>query len=125
MYKQNEPKLDINFSSNCNQLGVYPKFRIFKLRNVSNKSASSIRKTLLPSAINKRNKLFQHFLKELNQTKSFLSKQFSVNDFYVLNRYKTSHNKKSLQKLLNTQQKKLPLLTRNCILPTFTATNIY
>ena len=36
-YKKNKLKLDINFLNNCKQLGLYPKFRIFKLLNVSNK----------------------------------------------------------------------------------------
>ena len=33
-YKKNKLKLDINFLSNCKQLGVHPKFLIFKLLNV-------------------------------------------------------------------------------------------
>ena len=59
-YKKNKLKLDIDFLNNCKQLGVYPKFLIFKLLNVSNKDALSIRKRLLHSAINKRNKELQH-----------------------------------------------------------------
>ena len=55
-HKKNKLKLDIDFLNNCNQFGVYPKFLIFKLPNVSNKDALSIRKTLLCSAINNRNK---------------------------------------------------------------------
>ena len=35
-YKKNKLKLDIDFLNNCKQLGVYPKFLIFKLPNVSN-----------------------------------------------------------------------------------------
>ena len=38
-YKKNKLKLDIDFLNNCKQLGVYPKFLIFKLPNVSNKDA--------------------------------------------------------------------------------------
>ena len=38
-YKQNNLKLDIDFLNNCKQLGVYPKFLIFKLLSVSNKDA--------------------------------------------------------------------------------------
>ena len=41
-YKQNKLKLDIDFLNNCKQFGVYPKFLIFKLPNVSNKDALSI-----------------------------------------------------------------------------------
>ena len=100
---------------------MYPKFLIFKLPNVSNKDALSIRKRLLRSAINKRNKELQHVSKELSQSKTFLSKQLSTIDFYILNRSVTSYNKKSLQKSLNTQHKKLSSLTRNCGLPTFTS----
>ena len=55
-YKKKNLKLDINFLNNCKQLGVYPKFLIFKLPNVSTRDASSIRKRLLRSAINKHNK---------------------------------------------------------------------
>ena len=46
-YKKNKLKLDIDFLNNCQQLGVYPKFFIFKLPNVSNKDAFSIHKRLL------------------------------------------------------------------------------
>ena len=35
--KNNKLKLDIDFLNNCKQLGVYPKFLIFKLSNVSKK----------------------------------------------------------------------------------------
>ena len=59
-YKKNKLKLDIDFFNNCKQLGVYPKFFIFKLSNVSNKDFLSIRKILLRSAINKRNKELEH-----------------------------------------------------------------
>ena len=45
-YKNNKLKLDIDFLNNCKQLGVYPEFLIFKLPNVSNKDAQSIRKRL-------------------------------------------------------------------------------
>ena len=38
-YKKNKLKLDMDFLNNCEQLGVYPKFLIFKLPNVSNKDA--------------------------------------------------------------------------------------
>ena len=82
-YKKNKLKLDINFLNNCKQLGVYPKFLIFKLPNVSNKDALSICKRLLCSAINKHNKELQHFLKEVSLSESFLSKQLSTIDFYI------------------------------------------
>ena len=62
-YKKNKLKLGIDFLNNCKQLGVYLKFLILKLPNVSNKSSSSIRKRLLRSAIKKRNKELQHVLK--------------------------------------------------------------
>ena len=75
-YKKNKLKLDIDFINYCKQLGVYPKFLIFKLLNVSNKDASSIRKRLLRSGINKRNKELQHSknLKELSISENILSK---------------------------------------------------
>ena len=113
--------MDIEFLNNCKQLGVYPKFLIFKLPNVSNKDALSIRKRLLRSAINKRNKELQHLLKELSLSVNVLSTQLSTIDFYILTKSITLYNKKSLQKSLYTQQKKLSSLTRDCNLPIFTA----
>ena len=111
-YKNNKLKLDIDFLNNCKQLGVYPKLFISKLPNVSNKDASSIRKILHRSAINNRNKELQHVLKELSKPENFISKQLSTIDFYTLKKSITSHNKKSLQKSLHTQQKNLSSLTR-------------
>ena len=73
--------------------------------NISNKDALSIHKILLCSAINKSNEELQHVSKEFSQPETFLFQQLSTTDFYILNRCITSHNKKSLQKLLNTQHK--------------------
>ena len=95
-YKKNQLKLHIDFLNNCKQLGVYPKFLIFKLPNVSNKEALPIRKRLLRSAINKRNKELQHLSKELSLSVNFLSTQLSTIDLYILTKSITSYNKKSL-----------------------------
>ena len=67
-YKHNKLKLDIDFLNNCKQLGVYPKFFIFKLPNVSNKDALPIRKRPLRNAMNKLNKELRHISKEFNQS---------------------------------------------------------
>ena len=83
-YKKNKLKLDTDFLNNGKQLGVYPKFLIFILPNVSIKDASSIRERLLRSAINKHNKQLQYVLKELSIPENFLSKQLSTVDFYIL-----------------------------------------
>ena len=53
----------------------------FKLLNVSNKDASSIRKRLLWRAINKHNKKLQQVSKEYSLSENFLSKQLSTIDF--------------------------------------------
>ena len=66
-------------------------------------------------------KNFNMSQKKLSHSETFLSKQLSTIDFYILNRSITSHNKKSLQKSINTQDKKLSSLTRNCSLLTFTS----
>ena len=100
---------------------MYPKFLIFKLPNVFNKDALSIRKRPLCSTSNKRNKELQHLSKELSLAENFLSTQFSTIDFFILTKFITSYNKKSLQNSLFTQQKKLSSLTRDCSLPIFTA----
>ena len=61
------------------------------------------------------------FKKKLSLSENFLSTQLSTIDFYILTKSITSYNKKSLQKSLYTQQKKLSSLTRDCNLPIFTA----
>ena len=101
-YKKNKLKLDIGFLNNSKQLGVYPKFLIFKLPNVSNKDAVSVRKRLLRCAINERHKELQHVSKDLSLSENFLFKQLSTVDFYILTKSITSHNKKSLLKSLYT-----------------------
>ena len=75
----------MDFLSNCKQLGVYSKFLIFKLQNVSNKDVSSIFEILFRSAINKRNRKLQHISKELCLSEKLLSKELSTIDFYILN----------------------------------------
>ena len=100
---------------------MYPKFLIFQLPNVFDKEAWSIRKRLFCSAINKSNKELQHLSKELSLTENVSPKQLSTTDFYILAKFITSYNKKSLKKSLHTQQKKLSSLTRDCNLPVFTA----
>ena len=120
-YKKNKLKLDIDFLNNCKQLGVYSKFLIFKLPNVSNKGILSICKRLLCRAINKHNKELQHLSKELSLSENFLSTQLSTIDFYILTKSIRSYNKKLLQKSLYIRQKKLSSLTGDCNLPIFTA----
>ena len=60
------------------------RFLIFKLPNVSNKEALSIRKILLCSTINQCDKEHQHLSKELSLFEKFLSKQLSTIDFYIV-----------------------------------------
>ena len=104
-YKENKLKLDTDFLNSCKQLGVYPKFLIFKLPNVSNKDALSIRKRLFRSAINKCNKELQHFSKELSLSENFLSTQLSTIYFYILTKFIISYNKKSLQNCYTLNKK--------------------
>ena len=54
--------------------------------------------------------------KRTQSVRNVLSKQLSTTDFYILTKFITSHNKKSLQKSLDTQQKMLSSLTRDCSL---------
>ena len=61
------------------------------------------------------------FQKNSVYPKSLLSAQLSIIDFYILAKSITSYNKKSLNKLLYTQQKKLSSLTRDCKLLISTA----
>ena len=73
------------------------------------------------SSITKHNKELQHVSKEISISENVLSKQVSTIDLYTLTKSITPHNKKSLQKSLYTQQKKLSSLTQECSLPIFTS----
>ena len=75
--------------------------------------ALSIRKRLLRSAINKRNKEPKLLSKELSLSEKFFSTQLYPIDFSILIKSITSYKKKSLQKSLHTQQKKLSSLTKD------------
>ena len=61
------------------------------------------------------------FQKNSVYPKNLLSTQLSTIDFYILTKSITSYNKKSLNKSLYAQQKKLSSLTRNCKLLVSTA----
>ena len=89
--------------------------------NVANKDALSIRKRLLHSAINKCNKEIQHLSKEPSLSVNVLSTQPLTTDFYLLTKSIPSYKRKSLQKSLCTQQKKLSSRSRDCNLLIFTA----
>ena len=65
-YKKKKLKLGIDFLNNGKQLGVYPRFIMFKLPNISNKDTLSICKIIFRSAINKHNKELQHLSKEFS-----------------------------------------------------------
>ena len=97
----------INIYKDIARPGVYPKFLIFNLPNVSNKDALLIRKRPLHSAISMRDKEDQHLSKELSLSENVLSTQLFTIYFYILTKSITSYNKKSLQKLLYIQQKKV------------------
>ena len=113
-------KASLIFKSNLLlALSIILKQRHFN--KASYKDALSICKRLLCSTISRRNKELQDLSKELCLSENVLSKQLSTTDIYILTKSITLHNKKLLQKLLNTQQKKLSSLTRNCILSIFTA----
>ena len=86
--------------------------------------AFSICKRLHRSAINKCNTELQHLSKELCLSKNFLLTQLSSIEFYIFIKSITSHNKKSLQKSLYTQQKKLSSLTRDWNLPILQITKL-
>ena len=62
---------------------------------------------------------FAFLIWETKNWENLLCTQLSTIDFYILTKSITSYNKKSLQKLWNTQQKSS--LTRDCNLPIFTA----
>ena len=76
--------------------------------------ALSIRKRLLRSAINKRNKEPKHLSKELSLSEKFFSTQLYPIDFSIVIKSITSYKKKSLQKSLHTQQKSYPHWRRIC-----------
>ena len=101
-YKRNKLKLDIDFLNNRKQLGVYPKFLIFKLPNVSDKDALFVKDSFVVPSINviKNSNIFQ---KNSVYAKNSLSTQISAIAFYILTKSITSYNKKLLQKSLYTQ----------------------
>ena len=60
-YKKNKLKLDIDFLNNCKQLGVYPKFLIFKLMFLTKKLYQFIKDSFVapPASAIKNSNIFQ------------------------------------------------------------------
>ena len=79
-YKKNKLKLDIDFLNNCKQLGVYPKFLVFKLPNVSNKGALSRR--VKDSFVAPSTSVMKNY--NIFQNNSVYPKTFYVHSFLVL-----------------------------------------
>ena len=77
--KQNKLKLDIDFLNNANNLLCIQNSLSFKLPNISNNDALSIRKRLLRSAINKRIKNFN-----ISQKNSVNPKSSYPNSYQLL-----------------------------------------
>ena len=119
-YKKNKLKLDIDFLTIANNLvsilnSLSLNCRRFLIKMLYQFVKSSF--VASSTSVIKNSNIFQKKSVHLKT----LSTQLSTIDFYILTKSITSYNKKSLQKSLYTQQKKLSSLTRDCNLPIFTA----
>ena len=93
-YKKNKLKLDIDFLNNCKELGVYPKFLIFKLpmflintlyQFVKDSFIAPSRRAIKNSKIFQRNSVY---------SKIFSSTQLPNIYFYILTKSIKPYNKK-------------------------------
>ena len=110
-YKKNKLKLDIDFLNKYKHLDVYPKLLILNCQMFLIKTLYQFVKGsfVVPSAsVIKNSNIFQK--------NSVCPKTFYLHSFLLLTSTSLQnlpYNKKSLQKSLYTQQKKLPSLTRD------------
>ena len=120
-YKKNKLKLDIDFLTNCKQFGVYPISLSLNCRMFPIKMLYQFVKDFFEVPLRSVIKNYNIFQRNQSIRKPFMYTAFY---YWLLHAYKTitSYNNKLVQKSLNTQQKKLSSLTRDCNLHVYLLT---
>ena len=114
--KVKKAELDINFLTSCQRFNVFPKFVCFPVPNVSKYGVFAIRERLLKSALGKRSKE-RKLQYEKDKIENKIKKVLSGNEFYIFNKALQRNTDQEFNSIVRKHQKKLKVLTKNCVLP--------
>ena len=107
--KIRKAELDVTFLKNCQTFNVTPKFLTINLPNVSSYDLQFIKKRLLRSAVNKRNKELRSLKRDLINHEREIGRVLSSVDKFTLGNIV----KKSVDKITKTSMKILEKKLRN------------
>ena len=114
-------ELNVVFLKNCQTINILSKFLITNVPNVGSKDLQLIKKRLLRSAFNKRNKELTSLMRDLRNYEQEIGRVLSSTDNFILGNVV----KKSVDRMnkitMKTHEKKLRNLTKSISLPFTTA----
>ena len=115
--KTRKADLDISFLKSCQRFNVFPKFICFQLPNVSKFDVICIRKRLLKSTISKRCKERPRLHIEKDRLENKIKHELTGIDYFICHKALLKNINREVHHTLQNHQKKLRMLTKNCILP--------
>ena len=111
--KVNKARLDINYLKNCQNFHVFPKFICFNIPTVNKEDSIYIKRKLLKSALQKRQKEKCKMKEELKVVEDDIRKTVSAIDWYILSSAIKKNVKKDTDDTIRIHERKLSNLTRN------------
>ena len=96
---------------------MLPKFVCFPLPNVSKYDVFAIMKRLLKSALGKRSKEKRKLQYEKDKIENKIKKVLSGIEIYIFNKALQRNIDQEVNSIVRKHQKKLKVLTKNCVLP--------
>ena len=115
--KTQKADLEISFLKSCQRFNVFPKFICFQLPNVSKFDVIGIRKRLLKSAISERCKERRRLQIEKDRLENKIKHDLTGIDYFIFHKALLKNINREVHHTLQNHQKKLRMLTKNCILP--------
>ena len=104
-------ELDATFLRNCQIFNVTPKFLTINLPSVSSYDLQFIKKRLLRSAVNKRNKELRSLKRDLSNHEREIGRVLSSVDKFILDNIVKKNRDKITKTTMKTHDKKLRSLT--------------
>ena len=123
--KMTKAELDAMFLRNCQTFNVTPKILTINLLNVSPHDLQSIKKRLLRSAVNKRNKELRSLKRDLSNYEREFRRVLSSVDKFILDKVVKNNVGKITKTTMKTHEKKLRNLTKNISLPFTSADTVH
>ena len=118
-------ELDATFLRNCQIFNVTPKFLTINLPSVSSYDLQFIKKRLLRSAVNKRNKELRSLKRDLSNHEREIGRVLSSVDKFILDNIVKKNRDKITKTTMKRHDKKLRSLTKSLSLPFATTETVH